>query len=143
MAALSAAHDISQRLDLISAMLSDHLLDVGVEPVRQLLGAWNDHWDGYAPFGYSHPRWHDPGDGRAVCSVRFCPERIVQTTSWLNDFDLEEYLVAVEVQLDYDITHHEMNERDAAKWFLKFILANAPGSWRLMVEVQDKWLMQP
>lgn len=141
MAALSAADDVERRLNRILTMLSEHLLEVGVDAVRQPLHSWNDDGDGYGPFGYSHPTWHGLEEGRGVCSVRFCPERIAQTTSWLNDFDLEEYLVAVQVQLDYDIAHHEMDESDAARWFLEFILANAPGSWELMVAVQQKWQM--
>ena len=140
MADLSAAEAVQVRVSRIWAMLSRHLMDVGVEPLRQPVRGWDESPDSYGPFGYHHPRWHDADEGRGVCSVRFCPERIAQTTEWLNDFDLEEYLVAIEVQLDYDIAHYEMEAGDAAEWFVKFILANAPGSWRLMSNVQKAWL---
>ncbi|HEX4244469.1 MAG TPA: hypothetical protein VHY77_02790 [Acidimicrobiales bacterium] len=142
MAALSAEDARRQRLDRIWAMLSEHLLNVGVQPVRQSLEDWQDETDSYGPFGYGHPRWHSAEEALGVCSVWFCPERIAETTGWLNEFDLEEYVVAIEVQLDYDIAHHEMNEQDAAKWFRQFILANAPGSWKLMSDVRERWLTQ-
>jgi hypothetical protein len=140
MADLSAADALQARIGQISAMLSRHLMDVGVEPLRQPIRGWNENQDSYGPFGYNHPRWHRADEDRGVCSVRFCPERIAHTTEWLNDFDLEEYLVAIEVQLDYDIAHYEMAADDSAQWFVKFILANAPGSWRLMTNVQKAWL---
>jgi hypothetical protein len=139
MADLSASAALQRRISQIWATLSRHLMDVGVEPLRDTARGWNETQDSYGPFGYNHPRWHSAAEGRGVCSVRFCPERIAHTTDWLNDFDLEEYLVAIEVQLDYDIAHYEMEADDAAEWFVKFILARAPGSWRLMTNVQKAW----
>jgi hypothetical protein len=140
MADLSAADDLQERVGQIWAVLARHLIDLGVDPVRQPVRGWNDTTDSYGPFGYTHPKWHSADEGRGVCSVQFCPERIAQTTDWLNEFDLEEYLLAIEVQLDYDIAHYELADDDAAEWFVKFILAKAPGSWRLMTNVQSTWL---
>jgi len=137
MADLVAAHDLEVRSAQIGERLTQHLDDVGVQPVRYGLEEWNQERDQYGAFGYSRPKWQT-----TFCVIRFCPERIAQTTEWLNEFDLEEYLAAVEVQLDYYVAHYAMEDEAASQWFDRFIAANAPGSQKLMVEVQSRWLRQ-
>jgi len=124
------------RVETIGSRLYLHLKDIGTLPVMLRGEEWDYRADTlHAPFGYRRPYWHD---GQSYSA--FCPLLIERTTRHLSDGDLDNYLICVELQIDYYIINHTMDADKASEWFDNFLADNFLGSLELLNQVQMNWL---
>lgn len=70
----------------------------------------------------------------------FCPELVVAQTEHLSDEELEFYLDAIQWTVDHETTLHEYDLDEATERADAALAETAPGSLRLMTEVQMAWL---
>lgn len=122
--------------DDIERRFTEHITEIGGIPVARALAVWETDVDTlHTPFGYSRPVWVDDRS-----YIAFCPELIQRTTATLSATDLSDYLTCVFVQLDYYVSHHEMDDEEATEWFDRYVSDAFLGSLALMNEVQLSWL---
>jgi hypothetical protein len=124
------------RVDTIGIRLHRHFKEIGTTPVMIRGEEWEHQADTlHAPFGYRRPYWRH---GQSYSA--FCPSLIERTTRHLGDRDLDNYLICVELQIDYYIINHTMDDDKASEWFDNFMADNFLRSLELLNQVQMNWL---
>lgn len=81
-------------------------------------------------FGYGPPERTDPP------TVRISPEMLDEITSWLNDDELDIYLMAVETFLAAHLVLRESPSDEIMRYLENELLADAPLALRLMTDVE-------
>lgn len=90
---------------------------------------------GNAPvqLGFRRPTASDP-------VARFCPDLLVRQAEHLNDRDFAAYLDAMQFVMDSEATLGSLDLDETTAAFDLALSERAPGSLRLMTEVQMAWI---
>lgn len=114
-----------------------HFTAIGAQPLVVPADEWAD-------VGDQHNLRVQLGFRRPVASdlvARFCPDLVVAQTEHLSDRDFTAYLDAMQFVLDSEATLGPLVELDDATAVVDQALAErAPGSLRLLTEVQMAWI---
>ena len=91
--------DIEERIEVVRVRLATYILrELSCAVVTPMKEDWVDfNLNGPYRFGWMPPVALLPAADLIVLS--FCPELIAETTAWLDDDDLENYLVAISAHL--------------------------------------------
>lgn len=118
----------------IRERFNKHFTEIGVDPTPMILDDWLqlDHQDNLR---VRHGIRRVESDLRG----RFCPELINLQTEHLTDRELKIYLDALQFAVDID-SESDKNIDTAVQDTDAELAERAPGSLRLMTQVQMEWL---
>lgn len=125
------------RVDLITRRFTEHFEDIGAVPIPKTLTEWEEvepRTNLRISLGFRRPT--PDTDGVAI----FCPELVARQTEHLDDDELTQYLDAVQWTVDLETTLYEHDLEEATQMADAALAEKAPGSLRLLTEVQMAWL---
>jgi len=130
---------MNTRADIIEAHFVDHMERVGgvavpLDPWRWAAVTLAGSSPIHRPFGWLPPCREVPGG----FVLRFCPSIIETQTADLDDDRLLEYIDAISFSADLHITNWERTPEDRERTIDRVLYDIAPGTLRLLTEVQTK-----
>lgn len=128
--------DIEERTEVVRVRLATYILrELGCAAVTPLKEDWLDfNLDGPYRFGWMPPVGLLPNNDLIVIS--FCPELVAETTAWLDDDDLEDYLAAISAHLTAFVTDMDADVTEVFRRTQDDIAESAPSVLDLVSQVE-------
>lgn len=128
--------DIEERIEVVRVRLATYILrELGCAVVTPLKEDWLDfNLNGPYRFGWMPPVALLPAAD--LIAVSFCPELIAETTAWLDDEDLEDYLAAVGAHIAAFVADMDTDQAEVFRRTQDDIEASAPKLLDLVSRVE-------
>lgn len=139
-AALTKGSRLTQVMDVVV----DHLDEIGAQVVVMAAEDWPGDQGAHlrSPLGFTTPAPVD--DQRSAWVSYVSPELIAEQTAHLSDANFRDYLIAILYCLDVEVSLYDKGFADDSQGRTDKVDADlaemAPGSLRLMTDVQMAWL---